>query len=145
MPSGFTPGMYGYDTLLGVVNDTIFDGINDSFFVSVNGTQYFDYEFDLKIYLGQAKFFDTTYSGSENPPKWDGYNSATGSVNNGIYKAELNVTRNGIQYKHFTHFLWVLKSYRQTTKVDNIYKCLVFADQFDPRLGVIYETHESFE
>ena len=131
MPSAFTPDSNGLNDLIQVSLQNLIIWTSDT------TTYTYTLEVHLTIYLGATKFFET-YS---NAP-WNGQ-GPDGVIKEGIYRAEIEVLRDGIPYGNFNHYFRLILP-DASGKLDKNFACLIFADQYESRLGLLFKTTEEF-
>jgi len=133
MPSAFTPDS-------NFLNDNFTAFLDEPIFT--NQQQSNDYEMSLTISLGNWRVFQGSDS-EDNLIFWDG-RCPDKTIRSGIYKAEVNVTKNGGQFKHIIHYFHLLLP-DENGNSEKKYACLIFPDQYKQRYGLIFKTFETFK
>ena len=124
------------------------DALNDTFFVhEYLADDNAVYTYILKLFDNDELLVQQTgviegNSGGGHLFKWDGRN-ANGQRHAGIYRLDMVLTKNQTTMINQSHYFYLmLNSPNQPLPAQ--YKCLTFCDQYDVRLGLIYETGEQF-
>jgi hypothetical protein len=117
------------------------DFINDKFGFFHNYFGNAKYIYKLRILYKNELVFER--SGPSINDWWDG-KSSDGKIYAGYYLAELTIHRNGLLFKEIQHRFKLISSNSQNRLSRND-TCQTFADEFDSRQGLIYESMEMFE
>lgn len=118
------------------------DLINDKFGFYHNHFGSAKYIYKLQILYKNESVFERS-GPSIDDWRWDG-KSPDGKIYAGYYLADLTIHRNGMLFKEIQHRFKLISSNSQNRLSRND-TCQTFADEFDSRQGLIYETQESFE